>query len=214
MSYEEWVEAVQRRTGLGTPELAGRVIEVTLEVLRQRLVDDEAAALAGELPERIGQILRGGAYEGDFGVEELYRRVKAREGVPLGFAAEHAQAALQVLGEHIDGELRLRLQRHLPEYAELFEPRQEPPPPLVPERYEHLTEPGQGTSLSDGRLGSRYPLSEAAPVEGHEHSVARSAEPHADTKMSSSHGLSQERSGDTLSTGKPGSSRPLHSGGR
>jgi uncharacterized protein (DUF2267 family) len=215
MECQRWVEEVQRRTGLATPELAKWAIEATLGVLRQRLLDDEAAALAGALPEPFAGLVRGGAYDEDFGVEELYRRVHRREGVHIGFAAEHAQAVFQVLAEEIDGEILARLRRHLPaDYAALLEPRPphstagEPPPT---ERRAHGTPPGEGSTLADGRLGSRHPLSEARPQDAHQESVARSDNPHGETKISSSHGLTQERRDDTLAAGTPGSSRPIHS---
>jgi len=47
----------------------------------------------------------------------------------------------------------------------------------------------------------------------HRHSVARSDDPHADSKLSSARGLRQEREQRTLASGRPGSRRPL-SGGR
>lgn len=215
MGIERFVEEVQRRTGLATPELSRRAIQVTLGALRQRLVDDEAAALARELPEPFAQLMRGGAYDADFTVDDLYYRVREREGVPLGFAAEHAQAVCQVLAEEIDGETLARLRKHLSaDYAALLEPRPVERAPLEPERHLHDDNPpGDGPSLADGRLGSRRPLSEARPddARAHQHSVARSDDPHGDTRMSSSHGLTQERNDDTLASGKPGSSRPIHS---
>lgn len=213
MGIERFVEEVQRRTGLATPELSRRAIQVTLGALRQRLVDDEAAALARELPEPFAQLMRGGAYDADFTVEDLYYRVHEREGVPVSFAAEHAQAVCQVLAEEIDGETLTRLRKHLSaDYAALLEPRPVERAPREPERHVHDDDPhGDGSTLADGRLGSHRPLSEARPDSAHQQSVARSDDPHGDTRMSSSHGLTQERTGDTLASGKPGSSRPIHS---
>lgn len=46
-------------------------------------------------------------------------------------------------------------------------------------------------------------------IEPQSESVAKSENPHADTKLSSSHGLTQEREHDTLAEGRPGSKHPL-----
>jgi hypothetical protein len=49
-----------------------------------------------------------------------------------------------------------------------------------------------------------------APLAGaHAHSVARSENPHADTKLSSSPGLTQERLGDSLAEARPGPAHPV-----
>ncbi|HLM72216.1 MAG TPA: hypothetical protein VK459_05985 [Polyangiaceae bacterium] len=61
-------------------------------------------------------------------------------------------------------------------------------------------------------LGSGHPLSEARFEPAHTHSVARSDNPHEDTKLSSSRGLTQERLEDTLAEGKPGSDKPISEG--
>lgn len=99
------------------------------------------------------------------------------------------------------------MQAHFPAlYAELFAPRPragEPPPHV------HRAQPSVGATLATGRPGSLHPLSEGRPDQGHSHSVARSASPHEDTKLSTSRGSTQERLGETLAEGRPGPSRPL-----
>lgn len=215
MSYERFITEVRERSGLGAVEEAARAAEATLGALRQRLVDDEAEALARELPEELAQILRGGAYDADFGVEELYRRVRDREGIPLGRATELAQVVCQALAGAMSAELRLRLSGHLPaDLAELLTPRAAPPPPPAPEHREREAPPGEGRTLSGGRPGSHHPLSEAHPDRAHEHSVVREDNPHGETKISSSPGLTQERLGDDLAGGRPGPAQPIHSAKR
>lgn len=215
MSYERFITEVRERSGLGTAEEAARAAEVTLGALRQRLVDDEAEALARELPAELAQILRGGAYDADFGVEELYRRVRDRAGIPLGRATELAQVVCQALAGALSAELRRRLSGHLPaDLAELLSPPAAPPPPPAPEHRERGAPPGEGSTLAGGRPGSRHPLSEAHPDRAHEHSVAREDNPHGETKISSSPGLTQERLGDDLAGGRSGPARPIHSAKR
>ncbi|MCC6557144.1 MAG: DUF2267 domain-containing protein [Polyangiaceae bacterium] len=210
MDYEQFLEEVARRGGFGARGEVERAIEATTRALRARLVDDEAEALARGLPEEAARALREGAYEGDFGVDELYRRVGEAEGVARGFGAEHAQAVCEVIAEALDGGTLERLRRHLAgELAALFQAREPAGEPPAPERLGFEEAPGQGTTLASGRPGSGHPLSEAHPERAHEHSVAREENPHGDTKLSSSPGLTQERLGETLATGKPGPTRPV-----
>jgi len=62
------------------------------------------------------------------------------------------------------------------------------------------------------RPGSAMPLASADPrYLAHRHSVARSVDPHAETKLSSAHGLRQEQDEHTLALGRPGSERPISS---
>ena len=193
-------------------EAAERAIHATLEVLGERLTADEAHALAARLPSDLEHLLDEAAYEGDFDATELYRRVwerEKREETSLGMAKEHADIVLRAVGTALDEDLCARLVRALPEPvgALLLAPvRGAPPPhPHAPSKHAPAV-----ASLAHGRPGSRHPLSEAAPRSGHAQSVARSDDPHADTKLSSSHGLTQEELGETLATGQPpGPTRPI-----
>lgn len=60
-----------------------------------------------------------------------------------------------------------------------------------------------GNNLASGRPGSRHPLSEAKPNGGQSNSVVESTNPHGDTKLSSSKGLTQEREKEDLAEGQP-----------
>jgi hypothetical protein len=71
---------------------------------------------------------------------------------------------------------------------------------------------GHGDTLAEGRPGSRHPLSEARSDRSQSESVVATENPHADTKLSSAHGLTQEREGESLATGHSGSDRPLDEG--
>jgi hypothetical protein len=61
----------------------------------------------------------------------------------------------------------------------------------------------QGT-LATGRPGSSHPISEASADRTQRESIAASENPHADTKLSSTPGVSSVRSGRSLASGKPG----------
>ncbi|MGK3999946.1 DUF2267 domain-containing protein [Sorangium sp. So ce1024] len=209
MDHDRFVEEVQRCAGFETRDDAERAIAVTARTLGERLLEDEAAAVAAALPGPVAAALRGATYQGDFDRDELYDRIARREGAPRGFGMEHAQAVCAVLGKALPEAARLRLQRHLPDWADLFAPRAAGAPPPRPVHAPPPPEPGHGATLATGRPGSRHPLSEAHPETAHAQSVARSDDPHADTRLSSSPGLTQERLQDTLAEGRPGPERPI-----
>jgi uncharacterized protein (DUF2267 family) len=210
MTYDELVGEIQRRGGLEARDDAARVLAVTARVLGERLFAEEADAIAVALPAEVARELSSTRYERDFDVDELYDRVARREATRHGFGMEHAQAVLQVIGESLPEATRLRLQKHLPaEMAALFEPRAHELAPPRPVHASPPVEPGQGSTLATGRPGSRHPVSDTPPVDAHRHSVARSQDPHADTKLSSSPGLTQERLGDSLAEARPGPAHPV-----
>jgi uncharacterized protein (DUF2267 family) len=205
MTYEDLVAEVQRRGGLESVTEAERAVAVTARVLGECLLPDEAAPVAAALPERVAARVRAGVYSHDFDIEEMYDRVARGEGSGRRFGAEHAQVVCQVLAESMPEALRTRLSRHLgPGYAGLFEPRLPLSRPPRPVRTTPPVESGRGSTLATGRLGARHPLAEGQADRAHAESIASSPDPHGETKLSSSHGLTQERLGDTLADGHPG----------
>jgi uncharacterized protein (DUF2267 family) len=210
MTYGELVAEVQRRGPFETLDEAERALAVIARVLGERLLAEEAVAVAGALPEPIAGRLRGAGYERDFDVDELYHRVARGEGVGRAFGVEHAQAGCQVLGEALPEDVRLRLQKHLgPAFAPLFAPRDAALPPPRPVHGAQPAPPGHGTTLATGRPGSSHPLSEGQAERAQTQSVARAQNPHGDTKLSTSRGLTQERLDESLAAGRPGPERPI-----
>jgi uncharacterized protein (DUF2267 family) len=204
MTYPEILSEIQRRAGFEALGEAERSCFVVLGVLGRRLLPEEAAAVAGVLPDALARCVVSAGYEGAFDVHEFYERVARGEGVSRSFGAEHAQAVCQVLGEAMPEGTRVRLQKHLGAgLAPLFEPRAAPLPPPRPVHGAPPVDPGRGTTLATGMPGSRHPLSEGRPESAHSQSMAKSDDPHADTKLSSSQGLTQERFEESLATGKP-----------
>ena len=133
-------------------------------------------------------------------LEDFYARVAAREGVELGLAREHAQSCCRALAEAFGDESRRHLVTRLSDdMAQLFD---------LPQEGEHH-EVGahhagqQRSTLSEGNPRSRNPISGAEPKSAQQESVARSENPHAETKLSSSHGTTQEREDETLAKGQP-----------
>lgn len=189
--------------GIPDHDAAAKALRSTLCVLGQRLTDDEAGALASSLPDELARVVEQSEHDdfaGDFDADELYERVRHREKVPAGVAREHVNIVLQALGSALDDSVRQRLVRALPsEIGQQLVPMTfgAPPPYATGMHAPPLT------TLAHGRPGSRHPVSEAAPDRAHTHSVARNADPHGETKLSSSHGLTQERHRESLATGHP-----------
>jgi uncharacterized protein (DUF2267 family) len=208
MDEEIVVSHVRRLGGFAGSGEARRAIRATLTAIGERLLDDERAAFARELPSSLALVFERCAYDGDFDKDEFFGRVARHERVERGFGAEHAQVVCQALGEALGAEAMTRLRKELgPEIASLFD-AQEPIESLP------RTARSAGSTLASGREGSRHPMSEARPDYAHVGSVARSTEPHAETKLSSARGLAQERSGETLATGHPGAKHPVDEGKR
>jgi uncharacterized protein (DUF2267 family) len=198
--------------GLTDEASARNALRATLYVVGERLVEDEAKALAEVLPVELAGVVVND-YDSDFSADELFERVRRREHVRPARAREDAEIVLSVLGEHLGVDRRQRIARGLPGVAsellrggrELGEP---PPHRIAPHAPDIAT-------LASSRPGSQHPVSEAAPPSGHSQSVARNPAPHAETKLSGAKGLTQERLGETLGAGHPpGPARPIADAGR
>ncbi len=185
--YDDFVERVISRGGFTRREDAVAAVEATLVVLRARLSDEEIAALTIDLPGLVARLLRYGEYEGEFELEELYDRVRRREGVSAGHAREHTQVVCRVLAESLPESARERLKSCVRgPIAGLFALPPEPPPPSRRERqHRNGSSAARSHTLAEGRPGSEHPLSEAKPETAHTHSVVREENPHGDTKVSS-----------------------------
>lgn len=209
-SSSEILARVEALAPFASSRDAERAIHATLRALNLALAADERAELARQLPAEWRAELAN-AEAGPSGeastLDEFYARVSLAEGCELGRSIEHAQIVCRVLVEEVlDTTTTERFKKHLPPLAPLFElaPSPEPPPRPV-----HRS-PGTPDDLAEGRPGSKHPLADGSARElAHHHSIARSDDPHADTKISSSTGLTQEREGTTLASGRPGSRRPL-----
>lgn len=198
------IRRIQTLTGIDDPSAVQRIGRAVISVLQDELPAHDRAWLAQRLPAPWAEAAHPSAIELRDGLTEFYDRVAAREGIDPGFAREHAQSCCRALAEALDEDARRRLASRLPdELAGLLDvtsagagvaPGAERGAPRAHRRR---------STLSEGRPGSRAPVSEAAPRRAHQDSIARSANPHADTKLSSSPGTTQEREHDTLARGRP-----------
>lgn len=96
---------------------ARRSLHSTLAVLGERLVDDEAQALAAGLSFELAAIVEDAEYDCAFGTAELFERVRRRERTTPAAAREHAEIVLTVLGRSLEYDRRAKIARGLPEQA-------------------------------------------------------------------------------------------------
>lgn len=209
LDYDQLLVFVRDGCGLHSRDEAERVTRTVLSALGDFLAKDVLEIIARELPPSAAQALRTGAKRARFDRDEFFARVARREKVDEGFGLEHAEVVCAGIGSALPQHIAARLSRELPpEAANLFsviDDRTNERPSSLPARVPR-------TTLAEGRPTSSRPLSESVPPRAQLHSVVNEANPHADTKLSSSSGLTQESLAETLATGRPGPKRPISGG--
>jgi uncharacterized protein (DUF2267 family) len=204
MREDALISRVTHLSGFPGRADAMRAIRATLVALGERLRDEERAALERELPASLRSLLNRAAYTGDFDRNELFARVARHGGLDRGCALEYAEVVCSALAMELPWESLTRLRRELgPSIASLLVE------PLARRTTATAPSPPSGSTLASGRPGSGHPLSEARLDRAQTGSVARTQNPHVDTKLSSSRGLTQERLEETLASGHPGAVRSL-----
>ena len=123
MKYDEFIKHVQSTAQLESRQAAEQAARATLETVAERIVGNEASQLAAQLPEELGQYLRG--HEGEngnhFKLEEFYQRVSEKVGVEPVAAAVQAKAVFTVLNAAVTpGEFADVKANFSPDYSELF----------------------------------------------------------------------------------------------
>jgi uncharacterized protein (DUF2267 family) len=205
MNEDTLLERLIELAPFGDRDEARRAFDSTLQAMRRGLNEDEADWLAVALgPNLAGALLRD-TYSGELTVDELYRWTKRYSKTRKSVAVEQVQVVCRALAELLQPPELERLKRHLPRIAPLLEVPAAADPPSAPRH--RRPEPPDHT-LAGGKPGSSRPLSEAGPSEraissaipdrAHTHSIARSDDPHGDTKLSSARGFTQEREGRSL----------------
>jgi uncharacterized protein (DUF2267 family) len=202
--HERFTFAVHERTGLDLQQ-ADVAATTAFAAIGRALAPTAVASVAALLPDPLAESLRRGAASP--GVGDVLVDLATQEHVSLGVAKEHVQVVLEQLAMVLDEPTRTRLASLLPdELASWLVPWQPPP-----ER--HVRAPsGREHTLASGRPGSEHPLSEAAPDRGQPDSLAMTTDPHADTRLSSTRGISADRSKTTIAEGRPGSEHPVSEG--
>lgn len=206
MTEQQFLERVAERAPLHSRGEARPVVRAALRAFGRCLSRLESEALASELPAELRPSLTGVEHGQPLHLADLREELARDEQVRPGFATEHLMVVAQTVAESASDAALERIRLELPgEIAELFhrpEFAEEAPVHAHPER----------RTLAEGSPGSSLPVAEATADRAQSESVARAANPHADTKLSSAHGLTQEREHESLADGEAGSSRPLYRG--
>lgn len=204
MDEEELVSRVRAEGGLRDHREARRSIGAVLGALRCATAQEDADAIATQLPPPFAKIVSRPAVGRIGNSAALYAEVERRERVGLGFALEHCQVVLRVLAELLDPEIVLRLRRRLPgDIAGLLRARAETLEPSPPHVHEHPPEAaGPRRTLSRGRPGCADPIVDARHLLAHGQSVARSSAPHADRAIGTAHSTRPGREDETLAAAR------------
>ncbi|MHC0062849.1 DUF2267 domain-containing protein [Nostoc sp. UIC 10890] len=123
MEYDEFITHVQSLAQSDSREEAERATRATLETLKERIAGDEAQELAANLPQQLGDYLRG--REGDsgktFNLQEFITRASRKENIEPTTAAIHVRAVFAVLQNAISPEKFAAFHAYFShDYEELF----------------------------------------------------------------------------------------------
>ncbi len=125
MQYSEIIKKVQTVAQIDDQTKAQKAIQATLETLKERIIGDEASNLAAQLPEEIGEYLRGREGENGqyFSLQEFYQRVGQIEGVDPTTAETHVKGIFSVLNSAVSPGEFDDIKNDLPDdYKALFAP--------------------------------------------------------------------------------------------
>lgn len=211
MEYTLLLQHVLDHAGLRSEAEARAVSENVVAHLGALLTSHDRVAVAGRLPVALADALDLEEPEQVISMDDLVLRVAIRGDVALGTALEHTHVVCEALARSLGEDLTDFLRARLPDdVAALL--RAERPTMQGPTHFVHAREAPvaiTGSTLATGRPGSNHPLYEGIFGEGHSGSVARSANPHGDRKISSGGAPMRKGRSTTLSGGRPGPSRPV-----
>lgn len=121
MQYQRFVDEVQRRGHLASPEASRRAIETTLTRLAERVTPDAADELAAQLPPEIGRFLRNPEHRNQApSLDQWLATVALREedrtgGAGHASANDHAAAVLTVLRSALSPGMARNIEAQLPQ---------------------------------------------------------------------------------------------------
>lgn len=209
MEYEHLLDRVREHTGLSERIVVETAVGAVTEALGALIDHTHREEIAAHLPPELAQKLRRREPDGDASGATFLSLVSRIEHLPPRFAVEHATAVLEAIGGELHPDVRRKIAARLPaEMRDWLEPRVMRMPRVEIVGAERPPE-GDGHHISEAKPGSRHPISDVAPRGAHEHSIAATDAPHADTKMSSAHGLTQEREHEDLAEGHPSTGRAV-----
>jgi hypothetical protein len=199
------LQRLESLTGLTAQGAMRRGVSMAARGLGAKISGEVVRQLAVGLPGILSTALRLGVSEPASSLDGLYARVAEASGMRKGPAIELTQTVFSVIAELANPDALERARHVLPsDWAVLLEapiPTQaddRPPAPMG-------VELGTGHTLATGQPGSHRPLARSRPAPGQRDSISSTDDPHADTRLSTSRGISTERRGQTLADGRPGS---------
>ena len=197
---ELFATAVARRAGPMSTEQLDTALDATLEGLGGQLSAHQAA-LRSALGQQWMESVERGRQGSPESMQEILMRVVENTGLPQSRSVELVDSVLTEVAAHLSAHGLDELRRALPSpWASKLVPPSAPAQPRsagpVP------AGSGEGRTLATGKPGSGHPLSDGKPSQGHAHSIANDPDPHADTKIGSTHGVESDT---TLAKGAPGS---------
>ncbi len=184
IDLETFQSEVERLGPFESRQHAERAIASTLRALRSLLLEDEAAWLAKALGPRWGAELQRGRFDERASAESMLEQASRIEAGSPGIGREHAQVVCAELGRYLPPAVQRRLIASLPALADLLTAPLRPPSRPPPAHGSHGDH-----NLAAGHPGGAHPLSESKPRPAHQHSVARSDDPHWATRISSAPGI-------------------------
>lgn len=123
MKYEEFIGQVRHRARLAGREDAIKAAQATLETLSERLEVREAEHLSAQLPTELATYMQPGhnGMDESYQLDEFFRRVSEREGVPIADANFHARVVIGLLCESVTMGQIQDVRAQLPaDFAHLF----------------------------------------------------------------------------------------------
>ena len=190
MSLKTLVSDVAAHAGEPDLEAAERLTETVVSALGALLPEADRQLVADELPAPLDATLIAAAAGRALPSEELL----VAPGISSSRAHEQVACVCRTLAATLSEDALARLRRAVPDSISRL---------LVAPSPAHRVPRGTPRqTLAEGRLGSRRPISEAAPERAQSGSVA-AANPHAEVKLSSNRGTTQERLHETLAEAGP-----------
>ena len=193
MTRKDLLDRLSERLGPANRLDPARILTTVVSNLSAALSREGFRSLAEELPPDLAP--PAGPHNEPLESHELILRTSEQLQVELSHAAEYVTAASQVIAEALGPTIADRLRRDLPESLArlLHAPELLSPPPPHLDRAAH--------TLAEGE--PLHALYAAQPTTAQSGSIAAEPNPHSDIKLSTSIGITQERTGRTIATGSP-----------
>jgi hypothetical protein len=199
--HAEFLAEVERRAG--PHDGLGGAVAAVVDCLATHMTEAEKHAVDAGLPQELSRRLHARAWMTDATTDQLVDEIGAQTGLAQGRALELLESVAQCVATRLGEDDVAIVAKQSPAIAALFAPRSfgSAPPhgaAKVPSK------PPPPRTLAEGKPGFQHAMADGRPERAHTHSVARNPAPHADTKLSSAHGTTQEALAEDLAEGEPG----------